>query len=244
MLRLLISIIFCTTVHLIPTHCYSDNEPNPSLYIPLLLKTEEHPKFVKYNYIDLDSIEYISKFRSCVGHDYSFGSGEEYCRSMKHYYKMFNIVDWSKVEIRSPVIGQIVDIYPEWAGDKITIKSEEHPAYLFVIFHVNRESPITVGTRVLANQVIGKHIGSQTQSDIAVMKIIKSNMSETLQLVSFFSIMSDSLFNTYIYRGAETISDFILSQEERDASPCTCSSEEHGSFITTGDLEHYFILAP
>src|SRR6266550_2197475 len=41
------------------------------------------PKFIQANFIDLDKIFSISKFRSAAGH--SFAGGSETCRSMKHY---------------------------------------------------------------------------------------------------------------------------------------------------------------
>ena len=42
------------------------------------------PRFVNTNYIDLENIFQISKFRSSAGHDYS--DDIERCRSMKHYF--------------------------------------------------------------------------------------------------------------------------------------------------------------
>ena len=43
----------------------------------------EIPQFVTHDYIDLDKITYITKFRSGSGHDYS--DDYESCRNMKHY---------------------------------------------------------------------------------------------------------------------------------------------------------------
>ena len=42
----------------------------------------EIPQFVDVNYIELEKISKISKFRSGMGHDYS--DDFESCRSMKH----------------------------------------------------------------------------------------------------------------------------------------------------------------
>lgn len=42
------------------------------------------PKFIQADFIDLDRVASISKFRSASGHDFS--SHGETCRSMKHYF--------------------------------------------------------------------------------------------------------------------------------------------------------------
>jgi hypothetical protein len=46
------------------------------------------PKFVGRDFTQLSKIDKISKFRSGEGHDYSDGS--ETCRSMKHYYAVYD----------------------------------------------------------------------------------------------------------------------------------------------------------
>ena len=59
------------------------------------------PKFVDCDYLDLDKINKISKFRSGMGHDYS--DDFESCRSMKHYFNP-NVEDYSLIEIFSPCL--------------------------------------------------------------------------------------------------------------------------------------------
>src|SRR3989338_5428143 len=86
------------------------------------------PQFIQADFIDLDKIAYISKFRSGSGHDFS-GNGEK-CRSMKHY---FNTQDTREkmdafsqnngippapdgngdIPIYSPVDGKIVSVAKE-----------------------------------------------------------------------------------------------------------------------------------
>ncbi|GAI87611.1 unnamed protein product [marine sediment metagenome] len=52
-------------------------------------------------------------FRSGIGHDYS--NDFESCRSMNHYFnpKFNGSVDWSTVQIFSPVSGTVSKIWEE-----------------------------------------------------------------------------------------------------------------------------------
>src|SRR3990167_11035872 len=91
------------------------------------VKTKEIlPQFIQADFIDLEKVASISKFRSGSGHDFSKGSGET-CRSMKHY---FNVPrpEWigqlisknggiapepdgkTDISIYSPVDGKIISI--------------------------------------------------------------------------------------------------------------------------------------
>ena len=101
------------------------------------------PEFVDVNYIELDKIHRISKFRSGEGHDYS--DDFESCRSMKHYFQPDSSVDWSLIKIYSPVSGVIVRLYEEWAGTQLQIQSSKYPDFTFIIFHVNLSNPLNEG---------------------------------------------------------------------------------------------------
>ena len=116
------------------------------------------PKYVRVNYIQLDSITKISRFRSSIGHDFS--DDFESCRSMKHYFvPNGNGTTWDSVKIFCPIDGIIIQLIEEWAGTKISIKSKQHPAFTFSIFHVHRKDSLVVGDSVRAGQLFGTHIG-------------------------------------------------------------------------------------
>jgi len=151
------------------------------------------------NYIELDKISRISKFRSHVGHDYS--DPYESNRSMKHYF----VPRRHPVTIFSPTKGTVEYLTREWAGTQVGIRSKR---YLFVIFHVSLNGSIEVGTQVSAGQELGTHVGSQTWSDIAVW--------QGDRLVSYFDVMADYVFEQYRSRGIASRSQMIISQEERD----------------------------
>lgn len=191
------------------------------------------PQFVDIDYIVLDDIYQISKFRSGVGHDYS--DDFETCRSMKHYFQPDSSLDWATVKIFSPVNGTVSTIFEEWAGIQVQIKSKEYPAFFFIIFHVNLTNQLSVGDVVTTGQQLGMHIGSQTMSDIAV----GVNTPNGWKLVSYFDAMTDSVFQDHQERGLTSRNDVIISKEVRDADSLSCNGEE---FENSGNLENWATL--
>lgn len=190
------------------------------------------PKFAGVDYIELGKIDRISKFRSGIGHDYS--DNFESCRSMKHYFDPKSDVDWSTIKIFSPVKGTVSNIHQEWTGGtQVRIKSEEYPAFYFIIFHVNLTNPLNVGDVITAGQQLGTGEGS----DIAVE--VNTPSGWKFKLVSYFDVMSDSVFQGYQARGLSSRSDAIISREARDADPLTCSGE---TFTNSGTLENWVTL--
>ena len=192
------------------------------------------PQFVSHDYIDLDKIEYVSKFRSGSGHDYS--DDYETCRSMKHYYHPHSSVsDWTSVDIYSPVDGTIVDLSVS-NGTRVTIQSSLNPAYQFIIFHVDILQGIIKGHEVAAGERIGNHANNSTISDIAVRIFTLDDGMPKKQLISYFDVMTDSLFSDYQARGLEDRGDVIISAEDRDNDPLNCLNEEF--YLNEGEAMH------
>jgi hypothetical protein len=192
------------------------------------------PQFVYADYIEADKIEAVSKFRSGVGHDYS--DDFESCRSMKHYFRIDGDIDWATVRIFSPIDGVVHDVFDEWAGTQVQIKSEEYPAFYLILFHVNLDHALHVGDMVDAGQELGAHIGSQTMSDIAV----RVNTPGGSKLVSYFDVIGDDVFSAYQTRGLNSREDVIISKGERDADPLGCV--QHEAFDDSGSLENWVTL--
>lgn len=195
------------------------------------------PEFISTNYIELAKIQQISCFRSGIGHDYS--DDFESCRSMKHYFQPSNTVDWSAVQITSPVTGTITSLMGETltnGGTQIHIQPQAWPAFTVIIFHVQTNNMLAVGNTVTAGQSLGTHIGPQTTSDIAV----GVNTPEGYQLVSYFDVMTDSLFAAYQARGVNSRTNLIISAAARDADPLTCDT--NGIFLTPGSLTNWVDL--
>ena len=191
------------------------------------------PQFVKSDYIEPGKIERISRFRSGVGHDYS--DDFESCRSMKHYFQPSNTVDWASLQIRSPVDGFVSSLRAEWAGTAIEIRSSESPAFWFTLFHVQAAASLSLSDRVSAGQFLGTHVGNQTMSDIAV----EVKTPTGLKLVSYFDVMTDSLFATYQARGLNSRTNAIISKEARDSDLLSCNGE---TFEGPGNLANWFTL--
>ena len=194
----------------------------------------EIPQFVTHDYIDLDKIEYVSKFRSGSGHDYS--DDYETCRSMKHYYHPHSgVSDWTDVNIYSPVDGTIVDLSIS-NGTRVTIQSSLNPAYQFIIFHVEILPEIIKGHEVTAGEHIGNHANNSTISDIAVRIFTLYDGMLKQQLVSYFDVMTDSLFGDYQARGLQNRNNVIISAEDRDNDPLNCNGEEFQ--LNAGETMH------
>jgi len=216
------------------TACHKDSENQPGNSDIWDIDKDGIPKFVGTNYIELDKIYRISKFRSSVGHDYS--DFTEHCRSMKHYFEPKSTVDWTTVKIYSPVSGKITRVEQEWAGTKIEIASHEYPAFRFSIFHINTSKQYNLDDQVTAGELLGTHIGSQTMSDISV---IVNDPTRQGRMVSYFDVITDQVFTLYQSKGVGSRADMIISKTLRDANPLTCSGD---TFISSDTLENWVVL--
>jgi hypothetical protein len=192
------------------------------------------PKFVGTNYIELDKIYRISKFRSSIGHDYS--DAFEHCRSMKHYFEPKSDLDWSTIKIYSPVTGTITRVDEEWAGTKLEIASDDYPAFRFSIFHINMSVQRNIGDKLMSGTQLGTHIGSQTTSDIAVTV---NDPTKQGRLISYFEVLTDAIFSTYSNRAVSNREAMIIPKETRDANPLICSGD---TLIATDTLENWIVL--
>jgi hypothetical protein len=216
------------------TACHKDSDNSPSTTDVWDIDKDGIPKFVSTNYIELDKIYRISKFRSSEGHDYS--DAFEHCRSMKHYFEPKSSLDWSTVKIYSPVTGKITRAEQEWAGIKVEIVSDDYPAFRFSIFHINTAKQYKIDDQVTAGEQLGTHIGSQTMSDISV---IVNDPTRQGRMVSYFDVINDAVFMQYQSRGVTQRDNMIISKTIRDANPLTCSGD---TFISSDALENWIVL--
>lgn len=179
------------------------------------------PKFVNKNYIELGKIYRISRYRSSVGHDYS--DFTEQCRSLKHYFEPLSTIDWSTLQILSPISGNVTKVEDEGTGMKVEIQSDLYPDFRVSIFHIKLSGPLKVGDHVGGGTVLGTHIGSQTYSDIAVMV---NDTTHQGRLVSYFDIMTDSIFAEYVKFGIPSRDSLIIPKALRSANPLTCNGDQ------------------
>ncbi len=208
------------------------------------------PQFIQTDFIDLDRIETISKFRSGEGHDFS--SNGETCRSMKHYFSPPpSTADQAyrdthegfppppngetDIVISSPVDGTIVDLPTERNefGQQIYIRPDKAKDFTVRLFHVYLDDGFKKGSTLTAGQRIGA-ISAGQNTDIAVQR-----GGFRGEFVSYFSVMPDSVFAAYQARGISTREDLIVSKEARDANPLTCQGEQFAhpaGYDRAGDL--------
>lgn len=210
-----------------------ENNPDGNYQQGWNFETNGIPVLIQADYLELGKISQISKFRSGEGHNYS--DAFESCRSMKHYFMPKSNDQASTIKIMSPLNGTISKLTEEWAGTQVEIQSKEYPDFHVIIFHINLIHPLVTGDSIKTNQVLGYHIGPQTWSDIA----IGCTSNKGWKLVSYFDCMADSIFDHYKTRGASNRSDFIISKNDRDAHPLTCSGE---SFVSGGGLADWVQL--
>lgn len=197
------------------------------------IEREPLPKLVVHDYIELAKIMRIGRFRSGIGHDYA--DSVEHCRSMKHYFQPAASVAWSTVRIDAPFAGTVVRLDEEWAGKQIHVRSTDNSAFTLVIFHVQTDPRLTVGSQVEPGQMLGTHVGSQTMSDVAV----QVNTPGGFRLVSYFALMTDAVMAAYQARGVASDRALIIERAERDADPLGCMGE---AFSTMGTLENWVVL--
>lgn len=192
------------------------------------------PKFIQADFIDLDRIYSISKFRSGSGHDFSQGSGEK-CRSMKHYFNVQMSQTGERlrsqnngmppgpdgkndISIYSPVDGKITAIQRDQTlGEQIYIQPTGYSDIKIRLFHIYKSDGIKKGKVLKAGEKIGV-IGQYQNTDIAITR--------GSDYLSYFELMPDSIFAKYLARGVKDRSELIITKEYRDANSLKCNGEQ------------------
>lgn len=213
-----------------------------------VLSLKDIPEFVTNDFVNLNMIQSISKFSSGEGHDFSDGF-ETNC-SMKHYYHYYatNAGDDHTIAVFSPVDGLVVEKWFE--GDhvgrtndyQVHIVPDNHTYLTIRIFHIN--ASVKKGDRVKAGEQIGWVQASPTAEershgisgdydfDIAV----EARTFTGVHYISYFSIMSDTLFENYKKRGAHSRDDFIISKEWRDAHPVDWNNPTTNDWVELSNI--------
>lgn len=133
-------------------------------------ESERSEKFIVVNPLDLSQIKGLSKYRSCVGHDYRDpnldGKKESTPRSMKHYIKVKEELAGKNGVIKAiaPFDGKISNLEkrdPERKpyDQQVWLTPATNPAsprrWNFIFFHIDLNDDLGVGSPVKAGQVIG-----------------------------------------------------------------------------------------
>lgn len=183
---------------------------------------------VESNYVDVSQIAYVSKFRSCSGHEYY--SDTDTGTSNKHYFIPIDSLDDTNDKIKTYAIwdGEITELNPVTPCEFIPGPNEDHYCrgqhicihsgpYDARYMHVALKEGLGIGSKVQAGDFIGyaDTRGGGNSFDLA---ILTHRDNETK---SFFELMPDSVFAEYTAVNSElTQSDFIFTLEEGKQNLC------------------------
>ncbi len=201
-------------------------------------------KAAKFNFTELDKFSRMSKLRSGVGHDYSFPSAEydpdgKSCRSMKHYLvpvgvpranALYRITphtfEWMSIKFFAPADGVITNVEyattPYGEEAQFSIQSADYPGYYFNFLHVKPSLGLLEGTSVEAGQQIGTLGNEESWGEIGVEIRVSSRES---YFVSFLQVATDQVLEAYKGRDLVSVSDVIVTREQRDATPLSCGGD-------------------
>lgn len=215
------------------------------VFLSLKSAQSKPPPLITANFVDLDKIERISKYRSCAGHVTVPQDGREMKRNMKHYFWVKPEYNRSKtVEIYSPYDGYVGDIRSDLNENlegEIWISPTEIFAmvpplgvWTFSVQHIDIRPDLKLGDKVKAGELIGWLAVSQTRGDSFDIVYGKSGFppkkidnwtNPFADLDSVFNHMSDEAFVEYQEIGFSSKEDFVISKEQRDQNPCQYQGE-------------------
>ncbi len=192
-----------------------------------LRKRNSTPPVLTVNFIDLDKVEKISKFRSCQGHTVVPQDESESKRNMKHYVVLKpEYIGKQKIEILSPLDGFVQGTMsnPEeglegeiWIGQNGTPWSVSFE-------HIELAREFERGDKVRAGELIGYVPDKGVDVVYAVggdgVKVIDGYASPFAALDSVFNHMSEEVLGIYKKKGIAGKDDLIYSREYRDQNPC------------------------
>lgn len=191
-------------------------------------KNSAKNKFITSAPFDTNQVLEISKFRSCVGENFS-GYNEklelEGDRSMKHSIKGQTAYQGSdsSVSIYSPFDGLITEVKEEDEGEgyQVWLSPKSAQSYDFIFFNTTLTDDFKKNSEVTAGQLIG--YADLERVDTFEIALVKSDTKngETVQvIVSPFEYMSSEVFSEYKNKGL-AVEDLIISKEDRDKLPCS-----------------------
>lgn len=210
------------------------------IFFIFLIAQKAPPPQIVANFTELDKIEKISKYRSCVGHTTVPQDEQEMKRSMKHYFSVKpEYLGGDTVNIYSPYDGFVASIREDradglegeiWIVPKdIFFVLPPVGRWSFSVQHINILNELKRGSEVKAGELIGyAAVVSKNRSTFDVIyakgslfpKRIDNWMGPFNDLDSVFNHMPEEIFAQYREKGSTSKEKFIISKEERDQNPC------------------------
>lgn len=195
----------------------------------------EPPQLIA-NFVDLNKVRQITKFRACTGHTTVPQDGREMKRNMKHYiilYPEYNKENF--VEVYAPYDGYIALLFGEeeiWIAPKRKSLLNIIPInqWMFSVTHVKPREGLKWGDKVKAGELIGYGTFSVSEPETPSFDAVYGTMSIPPKKVdnwnspfgdldSIFNHMSIEVLAQYEQKGV-THENIIISKEERDNDPC------------------------
>lgn len=202
-------------------------------------KNQPPPQLVA-DFVDVENLTKISKYRSCAGHVTVPQDERESKRNMKHYFFVKpELVGTNKVKIFAPYDGYVSSIRSDpqeglegeiWIVPKRTLQFlPPMGIWAFSVQHIVVADNLRRGSEVKAGDVIGHAaVPSEERASFDIVyakpamkpKMIDNWNSPFSDLDSVFNHMSSEIFAKYQERGVETKEDMFITKEERDQKPC------------------------
>lgn len=212
------------------------------VFLSVKINQSQPPPKIVANFLDINKVRQISKYRSCTGHTTVPQDGREMKRNMKHYIEVYpELRKEEAVEIYSPYDGFISVIRADmkdrlegeiWIAPDRGILTILPPFYLwmFSFEHVQPRKGLKIGDKVKAGELIGYASFLVEERTDPTFDVIYGTMGLRMgkldnwnspfgNLDSVFDHMSEEVFDQYQKRGI-TRKKIIVSKEERDSDPC------------------------
>jgi hypothetical protein len=196
--------------------------------------------FLVYSPVDPSIISKMSKFRSCVGHDYSPGfsaklqnkpyEGLEIARSMKHYlYLKAPFVPAGTVKGIAPFNGTI-RVQREQSGNGQQVFIMNDSGWIFVFFH--GDPLVQNGDKVLAGTPVISWWSKDQSAFAASNGGTLENSSVDFALIDFAANKFEAPF---LHFTPEVLASWkaksfdkealIITQSQRDSAPCSVGGD-------------------
>ena len=220
-----------------------------SLIVFISLKSQEKessPPTLTKNFVDLEKIEKISKYRSCQGHIVVPTDASEIMRNMKHYVLLkeeFRGVD--KVKLFAPYDAYVSSFANTENGLEGELWFDAGSDWQFSIEHINIIPKLKSGGNVKAGDLVGYSGPKGFDIVFAVgtssPKIIDGYNSPFAKLDSPFFHMNTETFSQYQRFGIQSPEVMVYTKEYRDNNMCKYRDLQGG----LNDIDHpadWFIL--
>ncbi|MEI7698108.1 MAG: M23 family metallopeptidase [Actinomycetes bacterium] len=217
--------------------------------------------FILANPVDLEHVVRLSKFRSCVGHDYSpgvlakTGAGDtsvESKRSMKHYVIIDIPASPSRVvKGYAPFDGKVsYNTSDSSMGIGVLITSPN--GWIFEFMHV--QALVAEGTNVRAGDVVVAAPADNAAAAAAAKNSGNTpsggNTTNVFDIALYSAFTKPSIFESPFGHMATNIAALwsakgftfettVITKGARDAAPCVTDGSWNGNFVSTAPESDY-----